>query len=574
MVRRSRAASTRWLWRLLLVPLPFVMALPFLIAPSFSLIDDGVTLATARRMDTNEMRLKQDASGERHSRYWYIESEHGRVRPTYWWWLWFNYKLYGTNSGAWHLGVALSIALLLQLVYAISYRVTGSVLASMVAGGLIVAFHPYAEVFWRLGLGETPMLLLIGVSLLCMVRGYSLGPRVPRKKAWLYWLCFAGAVVPLGVAYFVKETSLVMLPTSVVMLLVLWRRKSDRLSKALLVGYVAANAVAAVALLAHVLPTLRTGDYSELYRYDLPGWSVGQFFNYLGTVGKAWSALPVLALAAMGVKLARSWRGGGLADEQRWQLVWLTCAAASIVVIAPWGGSTVAIARYLFPFAIFAALLIGHELAWLFTSARRLLAEPAKARDKYGLERVTLSSVAVFVVASLGVLAAANLPPACKATLDSARLEATNANLVQLLAAEAPRGRPLYANLTLDEEEIRYEIRLHLAMIHGRDDFGSDRSVKYLGHPDEPGIPEQFRDYMAMPEPGEWVLAPWRRYRSRAEIHALYRDLRPTRVFLVTAKGWEPTTASGELARKLQALKGAWVVLETGRPVWTGERSP
>jgi len=221
MAERARAGSKRSLWRLALVPLPFLIALPYLVDPTFSFIDDGTSLRTAKEMDAGEMRKKPDGSGERYSATWYVETEHGRVRPVYWLWLWLNYKLYGFNCRAWHVGLAVSIALLLQLAYEISYRVTRSVAASMVAGGLIAAFHPYAEVFTRLGLGEVPMLLLVGVSVLCMVQGWSLGPRVAEgKQVWL-WGWFALAVVTLGLAYFVKETTIAMLPTSVVMVFAL-----------------------------------------------------------------------------------------------------------------------------------------------------------------------------------------------------------------------------------------------------------------------------------------------------------------------------------------------------------------
>jgi hypothetical protein len=567
MARRSRTPAGRWLWRLLLVPLPFAMALPFLIKPSFSLVDDGVTLDIAKRMDTNTMRVKDPDTGERYSPYWYIEGGNGRVRPAYWWWLWFNYKLYGTRAGGWHFGLALSLAVLLQLIYEISWRVTGSVLAAMLAGGLVVAFHPYAPVFTRLGLAETPLLLLLGVSVLCVVRGYALGPRVPKRKEPLLIVCFVGAVVTLGVAYFVKETCIAMLPTSVVMLLALWRRKADVLSKAFLVGYVAANVVASVVLLAYVLPTMKGHTYSALYRYDLPWWGIEQFFKYLGTVGQAWSVLPVLALAAMGVRLARARRERALADEQRWQLVWLACAASSLVLLAPWGGSTLTVPRYLFPFTVFGALLIGCELAWLLTSARRLLAEYARSPGKYGVQRATLQSVVAFVVAALVVLGLVNAALACGATIKSQRRETADANLVRLLATQAPQGQPLFVKLVVpDEEETRYEIRLHLNLIYGRADFANDHSVQYLGDPEQPGIPEGYRSYVGVPERGQWVVWPRGRYRRELdyELVAVQELVRPTRAFLVSAKGWEEMTTPRELRQKLGEITYGWVVFESG----------
>jgi hypothetical protein len=574
MPRRAPTFSRRWLWRLVLVPLPFLMALPFLLKPSFSLVDDGVTLDVARRMDTNEMSVDK-ASGKPQSPSWYIERDVGRVRPAYWWWLWFNYKLYGTRSGAWHFGLALSIAVLLQLFWEISYRTTGSVLAGVLAGGLVVAFHPYAAVFTRLGIGETPLLLVLGVSVLCVVRGYSLGPRVPRRKEPLLVVCFVGAVVTLVVAYFVKETCLVMLPTSVVMLLALWRRKADVLSKAFLIGYVAANVVAAVALLAYVVPVLSTGSYAKLYFYQATDWALAKkletafvyFLGNLATVVRGWSALPVLALAAMGVRLVRAWRGKGLDDGQRWQLVWLTFAVGTVVVLAPWGGSNIAVPRYLFSFAVFAALLIGGELAWLASSTRRLLAEYSRTPDKYALQRTMLQSVLVFIIAFLVLLGLVNATLATGTTLKSHRRESADANLVRLLAAEAPEGEPLFVKLVVPfEEETRYEIRLHLNTIYKRADFRNDHTVQYLGDPQQAGIPERYRSYVGVPRRGQWIIVPRGRYRRELdyELAALDQLLRPTRAFVVSAKGWEEVADPKRYRDKLKNVTYGWVVFESG----------
>ena len=574
MARRSASASPRWLWRLVLVPLPFLVALPFLGDPSFSLIDDGVTLDVARRMDANEMREKGDGSGERHSRWWFVETEHGRVRPVYWWWLWLNHKLFGLDCRAWHWGLAAAIALVLQLAYSISYRVTGSVLASVLAGALMVAFHPCAEAFTRLGLGETPMLLLLGVSVLCLVRGYSLGPRVPEEKQALFWVCLVGSVVPLCLAYFVKETSVVMLPVSVVMLAALWRRGADGRSKALLVGYLAANVAAAAALAGHVLPTLGSGEYSRLYNYDRLDWALQNAGQYVRYVVEAWLVLPVVAAVSLVVRLVRARRRGGLAGPQRWQLVWIAFLAGYVVVLAPWGGSSVAIARYLLPLAMFGGLFMGQEVAWLVQRARQALAEPgavgtkprkgARKRRATRDRRVLGYAALVLLVVAVAGTAGVNAWLARKAVVSSYRLEAANGNLLRLLAAEAPRDRPLYVNLSTDEAEIRYEIGLHLAMIHGREDFRRDRSVQFLSNPAHGGE----RERMSLPEPGEWVLAPEGNYRYAMRFAEAVWLADWKRVALVDRRGWrwythEPRDVA-ELTEAYDDLDCGWVVIEAG----------
>ena len=313
---------------------------------------------------------------------------------------------------------------------------------------------------------------------------------------------------------------------------------------------------------------MKADKYTGLYLYYLPGWMLGSLWSYLGYVGKAWSALPVLALAVLGVRLARAWRGGGLADEQRWQLVWLTFAVTSLLVLVPWGGSTLRIARYLLPLTMFTAIFIGQEVAWLFDGARRLLVGYAQSPGKYELQRMTLRGVLVFVVVLVGLVVAINVPLAYKAGLDAWRLEAVNGKLVRGLAAQAPRDTPLYAKLTVDhEEEIRYAIGLHLRMIYGRKDFGRDESLKYFGLEDDPAVPDMYRRYMGLPQVGEWVLVPWSvsRYRYQPRIDALSELLRPTQVFLVTAKGWESVVNSRVLMDKLDELKEAWVVMVTGQ---------
>jgi len=574
MTRRSRTLKASRLWRLVLVPLPFLIALPFLLKPSFSLVDDGVSLDVAKRMDANDMRVKDKETGERYSRFWYIEDESGRVRPAYWWWLWLNYKLYGTSPTAWFLGLALSLVVLLQIIYQLASRATGSVLAGVLAGGLVAAFYPYSAVFARLGLGETPQVLLLGASLLCMGQVYALGPRIAKRDVPLCIALFAAAVVMLAVAYFVKETTLAMLPTSVVMALALWRRRSDGLSKALLIGYAAASLAAAAALLVHVWPLMGSGRYSTLYFFraspgaqwstvEKVGKSLGLLVQYLGLVRDAWLALPVLGLASLAVRLVRAWRGEGLRDEQRWPLVWLTYAAASVLLLAPWGGSDRVVARYLLPFTMFGALVIGPEIAWLLTATHRALAERDKAEGKLAALCVVLRVVLVSLVALLGVVGVMNLALACTESAKMHARQTADANLVRLIAAQAPKDEPVFAKLLVgDEEEIRYGIVLHVRLICGREDYGF-RSIRYIGEADRETVPANYRELVGYPEAGQWIVYPYGRYRYElgGEIARVFLLLKPKQAYAVTTKGWQPQPDLDSLERAMKQAGYGWIVL-------------
>lgn len=621
MARRSSIDSLRPYWRLLLIVLPLVIAWPFLVKPSFSLVDDGVSLDMAKRMAANEMHKETLADGTREmpSANWYIEKAHGRVRPVYWWWMRLNYSLWGTSAGGWHLGLVLAIAVLLQLVYEIAYRTTGSVLAGMLAAGLIVCFHPYAPVFSRLGLGETPMLLLLGVSVLCMVWLMKLAPRLSAEEPWgivaLAALCI-GALAPLFLAYFTKETCLAMLPASIAMVFVLWRWRSGPVSWAVLLAYAAANAACAVLLLRELWPLLGEGDYAREYFFQKNPYTTAQqlgasltmLSEYVSTINAAWSALPILALGALGYRLVKAVRGragargaaggdagktrgkkakaaakateGWAPEDVRWGLVWLTFALGSLVLLAPWGGSTLPVPRYLLPFAMFAALLVGREAAWLLTGAWEGLAELTKVPGRFGMPRAVLRAAFVALVGLLCVLAVVNVWLAIGSTAAAHRLQTADANMLRLVAAEAPKGRPLYMKLVLRaQDELRLETQLQLHMIYGRADFAKRSSVKFPIDPADVPDDPAYKHITGLPNTGDWLAIPYgTRFRQQQNIGRFVYTLQPTKLYVVGARGWESVPGDpGVVLDKLKGLKDAWVVMEIGEvrtgPAPAGEAS-
>jgi hypothetical protein len=168
----------------------------------------------------------------------------------------------------------------------------------------------------------------------------------------------------------------------------------------------------------------------------------------------------------------------------------------------------------------------------------------------------------VLLIGALAAGAGVNTWLGRKAILRSHEVEAANGNLLRLLAAEAPRDRPLYVNLSADEEEIRYEIGLHLAMIHGRDDFSGGRSVRFLGDPTRGG------ERASLPAPGDWVIAPEGNYRYGMELPKAVWLAQWAKVFIVDAAGWRAFAREQEDAARLavafKELRCGWVVIVAG----------
>jgi hypothetical protein len=198
-----------WINRLLLYSpafLSFAIMLPRLASAQFGFFDDGRTLATAA----------QTAHG---SWDWSWDFLAGRFRPVYRLFFSLPYALFGKEP-FWYF-VANAVIFVLAVVGAIALvrRIGGSATQAWMTGMLFATSGPVAENYYTLSKGEALQLVLLVGSLL-LILSYDKLHSLWKKSALLVL-----TVLVLFSAHATKETSLVMIPISLVWLVGAWVRQ-------------------------------------------------------------------------------------------------------------------------------------------------------------------------------------------------------------------------------------------------------------------------------------------------------------------------------------------------------------
>ncbi len=415
------------------VVIAVLIMLPRLLSPQFELFDDGRSLTSAEKISHGIW-------------YTYPDSFEGRFRPIHWLWFTLSYLIGGKNPFWFYLSNTLALVVIVGGLIFLVRRLGGSRLQAFTAGFAFVVAGPVVESFYTLK-GEVIQLALMLLSLL------AIQPYAEVKKDWhkIGVACLTLAVVFM--AYLAKETSLVLLPISLVWYLLarFWPGyEADPSRRAARGIYLLANLISApVFLVLRQLATstgLNQGSYTVRYAFQLgqiavsalrwAGWLVRDF---------AW-VVPLLVLAILFILRRRTLANRSLLVDA---LVWM---GAWIGVYLPWNFMA---EYYMLPFALGLAV---------FVSA--LAAEILPAFREAGWKR--------WAAMAGSILAAVLLIGSLLNNLTNARVQLTvdaaDAAMMEYLIRNTGTGSTILVNIQ-DPNEYYYEMGSQLAEIDGRPDL-------------------------------------------------------------------------------------------------------
>lgn len=397
-----------------------------------------------------------------------VERGTGRFRPAYWTLQWIKVEVFGTSAGWHHLaGVAL-MCLNLFFLLRLGTSSGGSRRAGWMAAGLYLLFFPGSQVWLYQSLAEPAQVAwLLGAAMWLRDSG-----RTARFGATA-----AAALLCMAAACLTKETAVGVLPF--VLLRALNRpgspdrpgRRSRRAAAAWCAALAGLGLLLAIGINFH-------GSYAAFY-----SWS-HSFRSNLGAYARmlfeAYGPLLVLLGLSWTARLWSRWlRSGGLAPDDREQALWLVWAGGLTAVLLPWVVSSgYQLSAALAGIVLWAAMELDRLLRWCDRQAGTRL----RAR----LARGALAALVLPWLAG-SALRVANTVSAYHAR------EHANAELVRVLARDAPRGATIWMNVLgipaprpgdppLESERIS-QTALSLAILHGR----SDLAVRTLASPGASG---------------------------------------------------------------------------------------
>ena len=470
-MKREEESST-WIrarrGTILLVLLVLLVSLPALLIP-WSLIDDGESIRRSQEIN----RFLASADYGRISLP-LIKQDHGRFRPLYWLYLWVEYNLFGLTARYHHLGRILLFVVVVLLISGVARQIAGSTRAGILSG-LLFALFPFTVENWhRLGPGEPQLVLWQLASLYFLGRAYLEVKRDPGRRA-LFYLVLSIAILPLS--YFSKETSVMLVPVSAVMLLVMglsFKGRRYRPLRTVFLVYFIANLACGLASqgAAHLLTA--GGGYTIHYQIEISRiLSTARRYGIL--LFQGYHLFLVVALVAFSIRLIHHLRkGGGLDQSLKWQIIMLFWFMAALGVQLPWA---FALGRHLLPclagLTVFMGVEMAHLLGFLsfFSGKKPAVAEGTNhSTDGYSFIKGLLARgiKAVLVLAFL-IFAVTGFEAIWSSATYFIERDRANAEAVKFLAENVAPGHHLYLNLGSDSEWF-YEIGLHLRLFYHRDD--------------------------------------------------------------------------------------------------------
>ncbi len=435
--------SRNWIYAPILVCL--LIMLPRLISPQFGLMDDGRALTIAQGLLHGKFDLSWDLVA-------------GRARPIYWAAFAFWYLLVGGHPFWYFLGNLIVFAATTFLLIHLVVDVGGSKLQAVLTGFIFVFSTSLIENVYTLSKAENFQLLLMvsAISLVILAARSARGAR--------YWLLLVASALCLLVACFTKESTLLLLPISLVWWGIAFLGRLKHFPSALFVERVSRHLVLVSLLSGAVFYLGRTiflasskilgvGQSSEFY-FDRTsilngivrwgGWLLRDFIWLLPM------ALMVAVCCLVKKRLPRSglWWLAGV-----WMAFWLG-------MYIPWH---FAVEYYLLPFAAGTAVLSGVLLVEIVEFIRQ------SGRLWKGL------GIASLVLTGL-LLLATQANSFTDASIQLAQ-DSANASLLEYVAENASQDSRVVVNIQLANEYIE-QMQLMLANYYHRPDL---QLVSYQG---------------------------------------------------------------------------------------------
>jgi len=409
--------------------------LPRLVSPSFGLLDDGlIPVVSAMPMP--------EAS-------WTFDRGYGRLRPLFWLWLAAEYRAWGASPRAFFLALCAALAITAVLVSESVALAARDRLTGLLAGLGFLLAPPAVENYYTVSKSEPWVVLALVLSVYLLLRALDVAERDPRTSR----RHLAASALVLLAAYFWKETAQAMLIASGLWFAGAWvrdRRVSRPLTRIALAYLLVNIGCAALYWAAFALSgtaSIGAGTYSAHYQLTADTMVKGA----LRQLGFLVRDFPLL-LVAGAVWAVRDAAGIGARSHDARSLAWASAAwmGAWIAILLPWRAT---FEYHLLPLAAGAAALTAVALRPLF-----------RATDGRALRRRWLMLAAAAAL-TLAVL----VNNATNGQIQIA-VDGSNADMMEFVAAVAPRGATVLVNLTPGSEYVS-ELRDHLAEFRGRPDL-------------------------------------------------------------------------------------------------------
>jgi hypothetical protein len=400
-----------------------LVMLPRLASPQFGLLDDGLTLQTAREVHGRWASVL------------YLIPETGRFFPAYWLVYSAIWSVVGVRPLAFFTVNVLLFAGLIAMLARLARLTGGTRLAATIAAVVFALSGPAIETFYTLSKAEPLQAAWIGLALLATAASARNARWTTARVGWLLV-----ATLTALLAHATKETSVVLIPIALGWLAIEWRaRPQHGCRRRFAATFVAVTALAAVAFFAlrWQYATLALGDGTYTRAYSIWPVTVGPALFRIA----AWLVrdfvwlLPVLAAAL--VFAVRGVSRPPILYASVWMLGWL-------LVYVPWPAT---FAYYLLPFALGAAAVGGTVIGEAWARRRRA-------------QVVIVTTGVLWLVAGVNVTTDARV----QLTVDRA-----NTDVVDFLGT-LPRDSHVLLNMT-PVNEYHFELPMHLAEIERRRDI-------------------------------------------------------------------------------------------------------
>ena len=454
----TRSEKTRR-WIFILIPffIATLVMLPRLISPQFGFLDDAPMLTQSEEFHRGNFIIENDQQA-------------GRFRPMYWLYYAGIFGLAKHNPFWFFMGNLILFLILLLELRVVMKQMTfgeGQILFTSI---LFIFTMPIIENFYTLGKGEPLQLvfLMLAIILMGCIRNNA---NILRDIL----LGLASAIVIL-LATFVKETSLVFLPITILWCLYTLFSKDEKIRsyrKACLI--IASSALVAFAtyFILHQsfgATNLLGGTYTDRYQFNFTGlmqqflrWMTlyGYYFSFLIPAG---IALVVLLLTKKGIDPSESFR---LFQWLSWLLGWF-------LILLPWQYAEV---YYLLPFSIGVSLFLGISISPLLKASKK--------RVKW----VTIP----LIVLSFGLYFSL-LPNFYTNARIQLAFDRANQEMLLFVRDAIPDKGKLYINIDQSNEYVENVARF-LKSVYGREDI----SVNYVDTETLEGLSRSHGNLLVIP---------------------------------------------------------------------------
>ena len=401
---------------IILLAVTILIMIPQLKIP-WMLIDDGECLRVATEIDHH-------FSAGNVEWLFNLEKDSGRFRPLYWGFNYLTYKTLGFNSVAHRLVHLFIYVLIALLIYKIIYEITNKSFPAMLGGLFFLFFDPSRENFYRLGTAE-PIFTLLVLSIF-----YSLMRK--NKKTLL---------IVTTIAYFYKETSVVLMIFSLGLLLLSLVLKQTKKQRKFLFQYLIFNIIILVIQRLIIIKLGIGGWYSQYYVLSISQFFHGSWF-YFKTILQQYNLLLLIPalMFVLNIKKQNFWVYGFL--------MWFILSL-SVQVFWVFG-----MGRYLPP------IIIG-LLPMMVIGAVKLF--------KYRKLRIVSALVIIYFIATNSIKFVGMYRQVIPGEISSAIF-------VEYLAKNTVKNGNVYFNFTDGGVEYLYEIPIHLNLFYHRTDI----KIKYF----------------------------------------------------------------------------------------------